>query len=126
MVGQYSYAYADESGDPGYQFSANSSPRFVVGIVLPEHPEESNIRWAGRVAGRPEQSFHDIRLLNSIHPLIQCSDMITGAVAEHVNRGEAQWFDAIAPQIAVLWHERFAHNEEKRNSPDLPFQASHP
>lgn len=221
MVGQIRDAYADESGDPGYRFSENSSPRFVVGVVLPEQPEplidrllalrrrlgrpatyefhfrqsdarlrnaffetltmeklqllvavihkqqapsdfrrlgkvglyshalaglglrapfhlsdcklhldgdgkqkqflqtlKSNVRWACRVAGRPEQSFRDIRLLNSTHTLIQCADMVTGAVAEQVNRGDGQWLDAILPQLAVLWHERFAQNEEKRNSLD--------
>ena len=34
-----SYAYADESGDTGYQFEASSSPRFVLSIFLPEQEE---------------------------------------------------------------------------------------
>ena len=79
---------------------------------------KSQVRWASRVANRPEQSWQDIRLLDSTHPLIQCADMITGAVAEHANHGEGRWFDAISAQIAVLWHERFELDGEKRNSLD--------
>lgn len=215
------YAYADESGDPGYAFSANSSPRFVVGVILPEQPEQlidqllavrrvlgkpatfefryhqanaairqaffgvicdepiaalvavihkqyapadfrrlgksgiyshalaglalhapmglancklhldgsgkqreflqglkSQTRWACRVANRSEQSWRDIRLLDSTHPLIQCADMITGAVAEHANHGDRHWFDVISAQIVVLWHERFEQGGKKKNSPD--------
>ena len=33
------YAYADESGDSGYQFRASSSARFVIGIVIPNDAE---------------------------------------------------------------------------------------
>ena len=215
------YAYADESGDPGYAFSENASPRFVLGAILPEQPEQlidrllalrralgkpatfefhfrqananmrqaffeviqtepvnlliavihkqyapadfrrlgksgiyshalaglalrapvrladcklfldgsgkqrvflqglkSQVRWACRVAGNLEQSWQDIRLLDSTHPLIQCADMITGAVAEHLNHEDKRWLDAIAPKIGVLWHERFESDGEKRNSPD--------
>ena len=34
------YAYADESGDTGYQFQASSSRYFVLGIVVPDQPEQ--------------------------------------------------------------------------------------
>ena len=215
------YAYADESGDPGYAFGENSSPRFVLGVILPEQPErlidrllalrrvlgkpatfefryhqanaairqaffsvirdesvaplvavihkqyapadfrrlgkpgiyshalaglalrapveltdcklyldgsgkqkqflqglKSQMRWACRVANHPEQSWQDIRLLDSTHPLIQCADMITGAVAEYANHGDRRWLDMIVAQITVLWHERFEMGEEKRNSLD--------
>ena len=215
------YAYADESGDPGYAFNKNASPRFVLGVILPEQPEQlidrllalrralgrpatfefhfrqananmrqaffevirtepvnllmavihkqyapadfrrlgklgiyshtlaglalhapvkltdcklyldgsgkqreflqgikSQVRWACRVAGHMEQSWQDIRLLDSTHPLIQCADMITGAVAEHLNHDDKRWLNAIAPKIGVLWHERFEAGGEKRNSPD--------
>ena len=49
------YAYADESGDPGYAFSANSSPRFVVGVILPEQPEQliDQLLAVRRVLGIP-------------------------------------------------------------------------
>jgi hypothetical protein len=215
------YAYADESGDPGYAFSENSSPRFVLGVILPEQPEQlidrllalrralgkpatfefryhqanagirqaffdllrdepvallvavihkqyapadfrrlgrsgiyshalaglalrapvkltdyklhldgsgkqrqflqgpkAQVRWACRVANRPEQSWEDIRLLDSSHPLIQCADMITGAVADHANHNDEHWLAAISAQMAVLWHERFETDGEKRNSLD--------
>jgi hypothetical protein len=68
---------------------------------------KSNVRWACRVANRPEQSFRDIRLLDSAHSLIQCADMVTGAVAEYINKDDPQWLDMISSHITVLWHERF-------------------
>lgn len=220
MIEPY-YAYADESGDPGYAFNQNASPRFALGVILPEQPEQlidrllvlrralgrpatfefhfrqananlrqaffeaiqterlnvllavihkqyapadfrrlgksgiyshalaglalrapaklsdcklyldgsgkqreflqglkSQVRWACRVAGHVEQSWQDIRLLDSTHPLIQCADMITGAVAEYANHGDERWLNAVAPKVSVLWHERFESNGEKRNSPD--------
>ena len=84
--------------------------RFLQGL-------KSQVRWACRVADHLEQSWQDIRLLDSTHPLIQCADMITGAVAEHANHGDDAWLDAIAAQMTVLWHERF-ESEGKRNSLD--------
>lgn len=39
MSSSYSYAYADESGDTGYQFDRGSSPRFVLGVIVPADPE---------------------------------------------------------------------------------------
>ncbi len=184
------YAYADESGDAGYDFGANSSSCFVMGIVLPNQPErlvdrllslrrvvrrpetfefhfrqananvhkqyapadfrrlgkldvyshafaglslrapfvmsqcrvhldgsgkqkqflqglKSNVRWACRVAGRAEQSPADIRLLDSGHSLIQCADMVTGAVAEYVNHGDERWLNILRPKLTVYWDERF-------------------
>lgn len=204
------YAYADESGDAGYDFGANSSSCFVMGIVLPNQPEhlvdrllslrralrrpetfefhfrqanaktrqlflevvrdepcdvliavlhkqyapadfrrlgklgvyshalaglslrapfvmslcrvhldgsgkqkrflqslKSNVRWACRVAGRAEQSPADIRLLDAGHSLIQCADMVTGAVAEYVNHGDERWLDVVRPKLTVYWDERF-------------------
>jgi hypothetical protein len=72
MVGQIRDAYADESGDPGYRFSENSSPRFVVGVVLPEQPEPLIDRLLAlrRRLGRPATyEFHfrqsDARLRNA-------------------------------------------------------------
>lgn len=206
------YAYADESGDAGYAFDANSSPRFVMGIVLPQEPEQlvdrllalrralgrpatfefhfrqadaktrqaffdvlrgeplhvlaavihkqfapadfrrlgkqgiyshalaglslrapfrmsgcrlhldgsgkqklflqrlkSNVRWACRVAGRPEQGFADIRLLDSAHALIQCADMVTGAAAEFANHGDERWLSSLRAQMPLYWEERFDH-----------------
>ena len=49
------YAYADESGDPGYAFSANSSPRFVLAAVLPEQPEQliDRLLAVRRALGKP-------------------------------------------------------------------------
>ena len=49
------YAYADESGDPGYAFSANSSPRFVLGVILPEQPEQliDRLLAVRRALGKP-------------------------------------------------------------------------
>jgi hypothetical protein len=49
------YAYADESGDPGYAFSENSSPRFVLGVILPEQPEQLIDRLLAlrRALGKP-------------------------------------------------------------------------
>lgn len=208
------YAYADESGDAGYAFDANSSPRFVMSIVLPEEPErlvdrllalrralgrpatfefhfrqankktrqaffdvfreepsqvlvavihkefapadfrrmgklgiyshalaglslrapfgfsqcrvhldgsgkqkkflqslKSNVRWACRVADRPEQGPADIRLLDSAHSLIQCADMVTGAAAELANHGDARWVNSFRAQMALYWDERFDHEE---------------
>jgi len=204
------YAYADESGDAGYDFGANSSSCFVMGTVLPNQPErlvdrllslrrvlrrpetfefhfrqanaktrqlflevvrdepcdvliavvhkqyaptdfrrlgklgvyshafaglslrapfvmsqcrvhldgsgkqkqflqglKSNVRWACRVAGRAEQSPADIRLLDSGHSLIQCADMVTGAVAEYVNHGDERWLNILRPKLTVYWDERF-------------------
>jgi len=204
------YAYADESGDAGYDFDANSSTFFVMGVVLPRQPEQlvdrllslrralrrpetfefhfrqanaqtrqlalevvraepldvlvavihkryapidfrrlgklgvyshalaglslrapfamsrcrvhldgsgkqkrflqnlkSNVRWACRVAGRAEQSPADIRLLDSGHSLIQCADMVTGAVAEYVNHGDERWLNILRPKLTVYWDERF-------------------
>jgi len=204
------YAYADESGDAGYDFGANSSSFFVMGTVLPNQPErlvyrllslrrvlrrpetfefhfrqanaktrqlflevvrdepcdvliavvhkqyaptdfrrlgklgvyshafaglslrapfvmsqcrvhldgsgkqkqflqglKSNVRWACRVAGRAEQSPADIRLLDSGHSLIQCADMVTGAVAEYVNHGDERWLNILRPKLTVYWDERF-------------------
>lgn len=219
----YTYAYADESGDTGYEFDAGSSRYFVLGVLLPEKPEQtvdrilalrrtlgksvtyefhfrqadervrsnffaaiqdepvkflatiihkpfapgdfrrlgklgiyshalagiglrasfplsqcklhldgsgkqkqflqllkSNVRWACRVANRPTQSWGEIRLLESIHPLIQYADMVTGAVMEAVHHQNARWLDLISHQIILLWHERFEDEKaaEKRNSPD--------
>ena len=56
-----SYAYADESGDTGYQFEASSSPRFVVGIVIPDQPEQviDQLLMARRLLGRSTHfEFH--------------------------------------------------------------------
>lgn len=215
------YAYVDECGDPGYRFDANSSRRFIVGLVLPEDPEQvidrllalrrrlgksasfefhfrqadaatrlafletlqseslsmlfavihkeyapadfrrlgkvglyshalaglglrarfslarcrfyidgrgkhkqflqetkSYVRWACRVAGRSEQSPQDIRLLESSHALIQCADMVTGAVAEQVNQGDRRWAGLLATSQTLIWHEWFDFQAEKRNSLD--------
>lgn len=203
-------AYVDESGDTGYQFHANSSLYFVLGMIIPENPEalidqilaarrklgkpasyefhfhqadlrcrdiffeaiaqepikiysavvhksfalpdfqrsgklglyshaiaglvlrspiplskyklyldghgkqkqflqtlHANVRSICRSAKQPERSFREIRLLDSAHSLIQCTDMITGAVAIYVNKAETRWFDRIKSGITVLWHERF-------------------
>ena len=35
-----SFAYADESGDTGYKFDKGSSPKFVMGVIIPEQPEQ--------------------------------------------------------------------------------------
>lgn len=215
------YAYIDESGDPGYQFAANSSPRFVVGMVVAEEPEQlidrllvlrrelgkpatfefhfrqadrtlrsaffemlqqepiqvlgavihkeyapndfrrlgklglyshalaglglrapfvlsrcrvyldgqgkqkqflqevkAHVRWVCRVAGRPEQSPQDIRLLNSGSALIQCADMVTGAIAEHANQGDERWLRLLAARRPIIWHERFDDRRQKQNSLD--------
>ena len=74
---------------------------------------KSNVRWACRVAGRYEQSPQDIRLLNSAHSLIQCADMFTGAVAEHVNHGDARWAEMLSSERTLVWHERFEFRTEK-------------
>lgn len=81
---------------------------------------KSNIRWACRVASRPEQSFREIRLLESAHPLVQYADMVTGAISAHINDEGSQWFDLISAQLRVEWHERFEAitDSGKRNSPD--------
>lgn len=81
---------------------------------------KANIRWACRAANQPEQSFREIRLLESAHPLIQYADMVTGAVSAYTNGENKQWFDMLSSQIRVLWHERFEDGKEaqKRNSPD--------
>jgi len=44
--------------------------------------------------------------------------MITGAVADHANHNDDHWLAAISAQMAVLWHERFEMDGEKRNSLD--------
>ena len=81
---------------------------------------KSNVRWACRVADRPAQSWGDIRLLTSAHPLIQYTDMLTGAVMEAVNHQNSQWLDLVSHQTTLLWYERFEDERgaEKRNSPD--------
>ena len=79
---------------------------------------KSNVRWACRVAGRAEQSPQDIRLLNSAHALIQCADMFTGAVAEHVNHGDTRWIKMLSSERTLIWNERFDFQNEKQNSLD--------
>lgn len=81
---------------------------------------KSNVRWACRLANRPTQSWGEIRLLESAHPLIQYADMVTGAVMENVNHLNSQWLDLVSHQAVFLWHERFEDEKaaEKRNSPD--------
>ena len=81
---------------------------------------KSNIRWACRVANRPEQSFREIRLLESAHLLIQYADMVTGAISAHANNEDSQWFDLLTTQLGLVWHERFeaTNDPRKRNSPD--------
>ena len=203
-------AYADESGDTGYEFAAGSSRYFVLGILFPEKPEQtidriltlrrtlgksvtyefhyrqadegvrssffvavqeepvkflaaiihkpfapgdfrrlgklgiyshalagiglrtpfplnqcklhldgsgkqkqflqslkSNVRWACRVADRPQQSWGETRLLESAHSLIQYADMVTGAVMEAANHQNSRWLDLCSHQVVLLWHERF-------------------
>lgn len=215
------YAYLDECGDPGYRFDANSSSRFVVGVVLPEDPEQvidrllalrrrlgksasfefhfrqadvatrlafletlqgesifmlfavihkkhapadfrrlgkvglyshalaglglrapfslarcrfyldgrgkhkqflqevkSHVRWACRVVERPDQSPQDIRLLESSHALIQCADMVTGAVAEQVNHSDRRWASLLPASQSLIWHEQFGNVSTKQNSLD--------
>lgn len=77
------------------------------------------VRYSCQVAGRPQQSFKEIRLLESANPLIQYADMITGAVAAYVNGQDAHWFALLEPQLTLLWEERFAQNENagETNSP---------
>lgn len=81
---------------------------------------KSNVRWACRLVNQPAQSWGEIRLLESSHPLIQYADMVTGAVMESVYHGNAQWLNLVAHQAILLWHERFEDEDasEKRNSPD--------
>lgn len=81
---------------------------------------KSNIRWACRVTNRTEQSFQEIRLLQSAHPLIQYADMVTGAISVHVNNGNSRWVEMLNQQIKLVWHEKFEEIEDKRkrNSPD--------
>lgn len=81
---------------------------------------QTNVRWACRVAGHPQQSFKEIRLLESAHPLIQYADMVTSAVASQVNGQDAPWFRLLEDKLTLVWHERFenSEDEEKRNSPD--------
>jgi len=55
------YAYADESGDAGYQFRANSSARFVIGIVIPNDAEKlvDTMLSVRRKLGKPAaHEFH--------------------------------------------------------------------
>ncbi len=66
------------------------------------------VREACRVAGRREQNFKDIRVLNSTHPLIQCADMLTGAFAAQVETGQAGWLNPLLPPPGVWWEETFA------------------
>jgi hypothetical protein len=215
-------AYADESGDPGYRFESSSSSLFVVGIVVPDQPEQlidrmvsarrtlgkptayefhfrqtdsrirgvffsalsterislmvavihkhraprdfrhlgkmrlyshaiaglalrspfelrscklyldgsgkqkaflaelkTSVRWACRVAGYPEQSFEDIRMLNSSHLLVQCADMLAGAAsaAFSSDKADCRWWDMISEQAVTLWHERFTDGSEKETLP---------
>jgi hypothetical protein len=213
-----SAAYADESGDPGYQFQAGSSPLFVITILLPSEPEallnrvldarrrlgkpetfefhfpqarqeirrvffeavapeawslftavihkrhsppalrqagkrglyvhslgglalrapvpfdgvklhldgtgsqkefiqalKTGVRAVCREAGRPAQSFKEIRILNSSHPLIQCADMVTGAVAEQAATGQSVWYRLIQAKVGIWWEENFG---VKQNPPD--------
>jgi len=79
---------------------------------------KSNVRWACRVAGRAEQSPQDIRLLSSAHALIQCADMLTGAVAEHVNQGDVRWTKMLSSEQTLIWHEQFDFRDEEKNSLD--------
>jgi len=72
---------------------------------------KSNVRWACRVADRPAQSWGDIRLLKSAHPLIQYADMFTGAVMDAVNHLNSRWLNLVLPQTTLLWHERFEDGE---------------
>jgi hypothetical protein len=73
------------------------------------------IRALCREAKRPEQSFKEIRILNSTHPLIQCADMVTGAVAEQAATRQSVWYRMIQAKVRVWWDEDF---EAKQNPPD--------
>jgi hypothetical protein len=68
---------------------------------------KSNMRWACRVANRPEQSFREVRLLESAHPLLQYADMVTGAISAYANNQDSRWFEMLSTPISVMWRERF-------------------
>ncbi len=211
-------AYADESGDPGYEFAAGSSHLFVVGVLLPLEPEElinritearrrlgkpetfefrfhqanlairhaffdaildspwhllaaiidkraapnalrregktglyihalgglalrssmplsqvklhldgtgaqkrfvrdlkNGVRQLCRQNGRPGQNYKEIRILNSTHPLIQCADMLTGAVVERAISDQPDWMKPVMSRLLVEGMERF---QDKQNLPD--------
>lgn len=78
-LGVYSHALAGLSLRAPFEFSkcrvhldgSGKQKQFLQSL-------NSNVRWACRVAGRPEQGPAEIRLLDSGHSLIQCADMVTG------------------------------------------------
>jgi hypothetical protein len=69
---------------------------------------KASVRYACRVAGRPDQNFRDIRLLESSNPLIQCADMIAGAAADSAEKGHSMWRERFAVNVVADWHEDFA------------------
>ena len=62
---------------------------------------KSSVRYACRVAGKPAHNFRDIRLLESSNPLIQCSDMISGAAADSRELNRSRWHATFAANIVV-------------------------
>ena len=65
------------------------------------------VRYACRLAERPEQGFKDIRVLDSGNPLIQCADMITGAASEKAEKGHSAWMAMLSDKVAVSRVENF-------------------
>jgi hypothetical protein len=76
---------------------------------------KNGVRQICNAAGSPEQNFQEIRILNSTHPLIQCADMLTGAVAEQVRQGHSSWLENLQIDRRVWWEEKF---DEKQNPSD--------
>ena len=74
----YTHAYADESDDTGYEFDGGSSRYFVLGILLPEKPEQTvdRIRDLRRTLGKSvTYEFHfrqaDERVRSSFFAAVQ-------------------------------------------------------
>jgi hypothetical protein len=66
---------------------------------------KNGVRGICREAGRREQNFGEIRILNSTHPLIQCVDMLTGVMAERAASGRSREWPQIRSHVRVEWDE---------------------
>lgn len=69
---------------------------------------KNGVRAKCREAGKPDQNVKEIRGLNSIHPLIQCADMLAGAADLRAETGGSIWWDKLLAKSVVWWDERFA------------------
>lgn len=96
------YAYADESGDTGYQFDAASSPRFVLGIVIAEQPEQMIDNRVFAAVIHKQHAPRDFRKQGKL-------GLYSHAIAGLCLRASIEFKHCklLAPSVSLVWHERF-------------------